>query len=72
MCNFQGGTALGSFFFSFFFDNNLKLNHTHIYSAATPAAAGCSLIERSVVKSQAGAVLRSVLGPDKLLSTNVE
>lgn len=34
--------------------------------------AGCLLIERSVTESQAGAALRSVLGPDaKLLSKNV-
>lgn len=51
----------------------LKQLNTHIYSAVTLAAAGCSLIERSVVKSQASAALRSVLGPDaKLLSKNVQ
>lgn len=41
--------------------------------STTVAAAGCSLIERSVVKSPAAAALKRVLGHDaKLLSKNVQ
>lgn len=45
---------------------------TYLFSA-TVTAAGCSLIERSAVTSQAAAALKRVLGPDaKLLSKNVQ
>lgn len=49
----------------------MKLS-TYLFST-TVAAAGCSLIERSVVKSPAAAALKRVLGHDaKLLSKNVQ
>lgn len=59
--------------FFFFVPELLKMkSYTYLFSASA-AAAGCSLIERSVVKSQAAAALRSVLGRDaKLLSKNVQ
>lgn len=52
---------LSAFFFFFFRKKNSKWRRTHFYSAR---CGRFSLTERSVVKSQARAALRSVLGPD--------
>lgn len=55
------------------FWEQLKMKLSTYLFSTTVAAAGCSLIERSVVKFPAAAALKRVLGHDaKLLSKNVQ
>lgn len=57
----------------YIFGEQLKIQLSKYLFSTTVAAAGCLLIERSVVKSPAAAALKLVLGHDaKLLSKNVQ